>query len=675
MANFDNIIQEINTNLPDNTTQAITAAKMRTTLIDAVGDINTKKQDTLTFDSTPTENSTNPVTSGGVYDALQGMSDTFESGQEVSEVSIVNDLTTGGPENVLSAEQGKVLADTTIISAPTEQTINLKSDVVWLNGYYYINANGNLVEQTATYKASDYINLPSNAKTINYEGGTSISSTYKQVAIYNDSNECLGTFFQYPIENGVSFDISDLVGATKMRISEYNVYVNNNRWDLSIVVEVIHTNQEVFEDFTQSVDDRFDEVNDQLNNLDTNYYLSDPVDVDTSLKESVVWLEGFYYIRENGTLLGASQVGKVSEYIDLLPNTNSIKYRGGVDVASSHYHCAIYDAQNNCLATFRDATVSPSNAVVFDITEYPTATKMRIGEWINYIDNNAWDISVIHEVRQTNKETYDELLDWIDSLNQWKGKKFIAFGASNTSGGFSDGTSWIQMAAERLKMQPPISGMASRRVSLKYVDGALNLVGLAATVAECQSISASTTISYETQFAKDFDCVLFGGFAGESYDESQVVIDGTTYYGGEELIDLINLPTTRYNNNPQFTYSNGDTLAQHRDSYIGAVIYVLNELWKLKPTCRVVFTRAYLNWRNYNSFSRNFNGVKKLCDKLHLPFIDLVEGVYFNGFTTGTGADEDRTNPNIFLYDGEHTSLAGRQRLGNIFTHKLLLIS
>lgn len=28
------------------------------------------KQDKLTFDSTPTENSTNPVTSGGVYKAL-----------------------------------------------------------------------------------------------------------------------------------------------------------------------------------------------------------------------------------------------------------------------------------------------------------------------------------------------------------------------------------------------------------------------------------------------------------------------------------------------------------------------------------------------------------------------------------------------------------------------------
>ena len=39
MADFTEIIQEINTNLPDNNTQAITAAKLRTTLVDLTGKI------------------------------------------------------------------------------------------------------------------------------------------------------------------------------------------------------------------------------------------------------------------------------------------------------------------------------------------------------------------------------------------------------------------------------------------------------------------------------------------------------------------------------------------------------------------------------------------------------------------------------------------------------------
>lgn len=45
MANFDNIIQEINTNLPDNNTQAITAAKLRTTLVDLTNTIDTVQDD------------------------------------------------------------------------------------------------------------------------------------------------------------------------------------------------------------------------------------------------------------------------------------------------------------------------------------------------------------------------------------------------------------------------------------------------------------------------------------------------------------------------------------------------------------------------------------------------------------------------------------------------------
>jgi hypothetical protein len=47
--------------------------------IDSFADVETAlagKQDTLTFDNTPTENSTNPVKSGGIYSALAGKADT-----------------------------------------------------------------------------------------------------------------------------------------------------------------------------------------------------------------------------------------------------------------------------------------------------------------------------------------------------------------------------------------------------------------------------------------------------------------------------------------------------------------------------------------------------------------------------------------------------------------------
>lgn len=168
MANFDNIIQEINTNLPDNNTQAITAAKLRTTLIDFVNQVDSNedgietsingKQDTLTFDSEPTENSTNPVTSGGIYNAMQGVSSIFESGQEVNEVSIINDLTNGGVDNVLSAEQGIVLSER----------------IKQLDGYFY---NVNVNVKTNQQRNKNYTLTPGSKIVVRVSvvSGTSIS--------------------------------------------------------------------------------------------------------------------------------------------------------------------------------------------------------------------------------------------------------------------------------------------------------------------------------------------------------------------------------------------------------------------------------------------------------------------------------------------------------------------
>ncbi len=48
-----------------------------------VDDLLDTKEDTLTFDATPTENSTNPVTSGGVHTALDDKQDTLVAGSGI----------------------------------------------------------------------------------------------------------------------------------------------------------------------------------------------------------------------------------------------------------------------------------------------------------------------------------------------------------------------------------------------------------------------------------------------------------------------------------------------------------------------------------------------------------------------------------------------------------------
>lgn len=75
MADFTQIIQEINDDINTNGVGAIRGAKLNEVLRDMIAAVNAEKQDPLTIDATPTEGGTNPVQSGGVYDALEGKAD------------------------------------------------------------------------------------------------------------------------------------------------------------------------------------------------------------------------------------------------------------------------------------------------------------------------------------------------------------------------------------------------------------------------------------------------------------------------------------------------------------------------------------------------------------------------------------------------------------------------
>lgn len=75
------------------------------------------KQNTLTFDTTPTANSTKPVTSGGVYTALSGKQDTLTFDSAPTESSD-NPVKSGGVYTALSGKQDTLTFD----SAPTENS-------------------------------------------------------------------------------------------------------------------------------------------------------------------------------------------------------------------------------------------------------------------------------------------------------------------------------------------------------------------------------------------------------------------------------------------------------------------------------------------------------------------------------------------------------------------------
>lgn len=101
----------------DNTSSGMTATNVQ----DAIDELNTDlsgKQDTLTFDNTPTQSSTNPVTSDGIYTALSGKQATLTFDNTPTQSS-TNPVTSDGIYTALSGKQDTLTFDTTPTSSST----------------------------------------------------------------------------------------------------------------------------------------------------------------------------------------------------------------------------------------------------------------------------------------------------------------------------------------------------------------------------------------------------------------------------------------------------------------------------------------------------------------------------------------------------------------------------
>lgn len=167
---------------------------------------------------------------------------------------------------------------------------------------------------------------------------------------------------------------------------------------------------------------------------------------------------------------------------------------------------------------------------------------------------------------------------------------------------------------------------------------------------------------------------------------------GDTLYG--DLVSLLSLPSAgstssvgvfSYNTpGTLYEYVNGQktvytdyTLEGQRDTYVGAIIYLLQKLWQYHPQARVVFTNdyLYLNANGTIKYSKK-DRVRELAAKLNIRFIDFTDRLQITALNwerwyryaepiEGGDAGIDRVHPNR----------EGVERIANMFVHELLLIS
>ena len=130
-----------------------------------IGDINTAlagKQNTLTFDDTPTSGSDNPVKSGGVYSALSGKQDTLTFDNSPTNGSS-NPVKSGGVYSALAGKQNTLTFD----NSPTSGSDNpVKSSGIY--DALQRKVNSNLLTNAYFIGGGTFTNLP-----INQRGQTS----------------------------------------------------------------------------------------------------------------------------------------------------------------------------------------------------------------------------------------------------------------------------------------------------------------------------------------------------------------------------------------------------------------------------------------------------------------------------------------------------------------------
>ena len=153
------------------------------------------KQDALTFDSAPTENSTNPVTSGGVYTALTDKQDTLVGSGAGQNIKTINNTSVLGTGNIDTEELFECTSGTTTYTEVETAVNSGKIPYVIYNSrlYFYYYSTGSVHYFTNSLDNVLYYVTVNTSNSWSF-GGTTIEKASNKVTSISASS----TDTQYP---------------------------------------------------------------------------------------------------------------------------------------------------------------------------------------------------------------------------------------------------------------------------------------------------------------------------------------------------------------------------------------------------------------------------------------------------------------------------------------------
>ena len=261
-------------------------------------------------------------------------------------------------------------------------------------------------------------------------------------------------------------------------------------------------------------------------------------------------------------------------------------------------------------------------------------------------------------------DTEDEIITDNNSLNQWNGKKIVWIGTSIPWGQTSESGQTNPMANPYPNQIGELLGCtvlnhAQPGMAIRYnKDGTVRYGQcLSLTVKELQEKGLATTPfkSYE-------NAVL--GFDADLYVFDSEPNNGSVPSDGDlALLESFSIKNWAYADNSDF--------ASHRDTFVGAFIYMYDKLLNEKPNAKVILVGEFggtgigegngNEWENeYYNHTLNI----AIAEKFNLPIFSLFELLGYNPKNVDIYMNADRVHPKY----------AAHIRMANILKEKLLEI-
>lgn len=235
--------------------------------------------------------------------------------------------------------------------------------------------------------------------------------------------------------------------------------------------------------------------------------------------------------------------------------------------------------------------------------------------------------------------------------NQWTGKKIVWLGTSIPYGQGAAGTG---QAPTTYPMQVGknlgaiMTNVAQPGMAIETTDDfkVKTFGSLSLTIAELQNQGAATTPfnSFENaMLGKDADLYVF---------------DCEPNNSAWSLVDLENF------NVQGWKYNDGSAFESHRNTYVGAFLFLLDKLWSEKPSAKVVMVSEFISGADLDSKYQGTETSRAIAEKLRIPFIDVAKKLYYTPL-----------NKSLYLNsDNVHPTQATHDRIAAMLSHEFLLI-